>query len=120
MNQAKWAAGLERCEVQFIRTLSPGWYLGFPPVILGPPSGSAENKEGMLHCCIYLKECYSVGPSSCRFVDTSDINAKFVTSHSSNRETHFCKSYRTYVRVDLCSNLASQAYNCITARKLCY
>ena len=40
------AAGLERREVQLTSTLSPMWYLGKPPVIMGPSSGrSTEEKK---------------------------------------------------------------------------
>ena len=43
MNQVSWAAGLERPEVQFTLTVSPIWYLGCPPVIRGPSTGSAAK-----------------------------------------------------------------------------
>ena len=39
------AAGLERREVQLTSTLSPMWYLGKPPVIMGPSSGRSTEEE---------------------------------------------------------------------------
>lgn len=44
MNHCRFAAGLEVPDVQFTFTSSPMWYLGFPPLIRGPSSGSAKIK----------------------------------------------------------------------------
>lgn len=45
MNQLNCAAGFERPDVQFTLTWSPIWYLGRPPVIFGPSSGSTKIKR---------------------------------------------------------------------------
>lgn len=45
MYQLSWAAGFERPEVQLTRTVSPIWYRGLPPVILGPSSGRARTES---------------------------------------------------------------------------
>lgn len=49
MNHCKVAAGLDVPDVQFTFTVSPTWYLGFPPVILGPSFGKAIEKSKKEH-----------------------------------------------------------------------
>lgn len=60
MNQLRWATGLLRPEVQLILTVSPYWYLGRPPVILGPSSGNAipQREKRKRLACKGVRKCY--------------------------------------------------------------